>query len=351
VNAPLVRGKLTLRLVSLLLALLIWITYSGRIYEKRALEERYVQVPLVYQSQPPNTRIDINNYVIQVTLEGSDEELAELRNDEVSVRISLEAASEGLHTFSITSENVTWPSRYKTLEVKNIAPDTVEFTLTETMEKDVPVIVMYQGEPAEGYEVIDVKVSPARVTIQGPRDDVSKLNQLVFNPLDVTGHKEDMRGPVQIDYARQVGRDVAIKGNPVISYRVIIREKEKYLEMDRVYELDRSELPESVAVQTTEIELEISGPISVVDWFQPEWIRPSLNGRDLTRLREERALEPAPNEDGETPPEREDQPLMLPIKEQWQVPAEVTEADPDWFIKVSQLKLTWIPDRVEVREQ
>ena len=352
-NAPLQRGKLTLRLVSLLLALLIWITYSGRIYEKRELEERYVQVPLVYQNQPPNTRIDINNYVIQVTLEGSEEELAELRNDDISVRISLEAASEGLHTFSITQDNVGWPSRYKTLEIKNIAPDTVEFTLTETMEKDVPVIVWYEGEPAEGFEVIDVKVSPDRVTIQGPRDDVSRLNQLVFNPLDVTGLKKDMAGPVQIDYQKQVGRDVAIKGNPVINYRVIIKEKETYRDIDRVYELDISRLGEGVTVAAGEVRLSVSGPISLVDWFQPEWVKPMLTSRDLERAREERdQAAPAlmPPEGGEGAAVTEKQPLIVPIKEELVVPPEVTTADPEWDIKLTQLKLTWVPAEVEVRE-
>ncbi|MDJ0838240.1 MAG: YbbR-like domain-containing protein [Acidobacteriota bacterium] len=346
-----------LKLISLLLALLVWITFSGRINQQEALKERFVSAPLIPENQAPDTQLEIGNYQFQVTLEGPGDELDQLRSDEVAVRLNLESAFSGTNNYSITSDNVSLPSRFKKTRVKSVTPEVVVFTVTPTLEKEVKVVAMWSGNPAPNFKVEDVRVSPSMVTLQGPTEQVAALSQIIPESIDVTGATEDLRGTLKIDYEKHVGKDVVIKGNPSLSYRIFIREKEKSRSISRVYELNASELPDYV-VGTKRLKLQITGPISVVDWFKPEWVSPKITLDDVSRalaeLEEETSLEalPAPP-DGEAAAEtvKPSPPLMIDVKEEWLVSKEVSDAEPSWYEKVSQLTFNWIPERVEVRNQ
>ncbi len=347
-----------LKLISLLLAVLVWVTFSGRINQQEALQERFVSAPLVPENQAPDTKLEIGNYQFQVTLEGPGDELNNLRSDEVAVRLNLDSASVGTNNYSITKDNVTLPGRFEKTVVKTVTPEVVVFTVIPTMEKKVKVIAMWKGNPAPNFEVSDVLVNPSMVTLQGPTEQVADLTQLIPESIDVTGAAGDKRGILQIDYERHVGKDVVIKGNPSLTYRIFIREKEKSRSISRTYELDTQDLVGYV-VDQKRFKLQIRGPISSVDWFNPEWVQPKVSMDDVNLAIAEREaaapleVPPSTPPDGEATPEtvKQTEPLLIGIKESWLVPPEVSDADPLWYEKVSQLYFNWIPEKVEVRNQ
>jgi YbbR domain-containing protein len=69
-----------------------------------------------------------------------------------------------------------------------VNPDFVQVVVNIfLLQKEVPVNVPLEGEPAEGYRVTDVKVEPATVTITGLEKDVQAVNAMRTETVDVTG--------------------------------------------------------------------------------------------------------------------------------------------------------------------
>jgi YbbR domain-containing protein len=69
-----------------------------------------------------------------------------------------------------------------------VNPDLVQVVVNIFLpQKDVPVNVPLEGEPAAGYRVTDVKVEPAAVTVTGLENNVQAVNTLRTAAVDVTG--------------------------------------------------------------------------------------------------------------------------------------------------------------------
>jgi YbbR domain-containing protein len=65
--------------------------------------------------------------------------------------------------------------------------------------KRVPVMVSAEGIPAEGFDIGIVSVSPDMVTLRGRRSSLQRVDEIVLNAIDVTGHSETMDIDVPID--------------------------------------------------------------------------------------------------------------------------------------------------------
>jgi YbbR domain-containing protein len=68
--------------------------------------------------------------------------------------------------------------------------------------KRVAVITQLEGEPAQGYEVVDRTINPATVLVDGPQEAIASLISVSTEPIDIDGASET------------VSRRVAISGLP-----------------------------------------------------------------------------------------------------------------------------------------
>ena len=55
-----------------------------------------------------------------------------------------------------------------------------------------------EGEPAEGYLLLDIEVAPRRVWLAGARSQVLRLSEVVTEPIDVTGLAESVERQVSL---------------------------------------------------------------------------------------------------------------------------------------------------------
>lgn len=63
----------------------------------------------------------------------------------------------------------------------------------------VPVNVQVRGMPGNGLDIDSVTVSPDIVTLRGTRGALANVTELTLNPIDVTGHTEDMVVDIPLD--------------------------------------------------------------------------------------------------------------------------------------------------------
>ncbi len=94
----------------------------------------------------------------------------------------------------------------------------VQITVVQAQsEKQVTINPSLAGEPAEGYQIAEVILEPARVTITGPQATVQSTDSVLTEIIDISGITEDLTVSVGL----QLPSGLAIV-QPT-SFRVIIR--------------------------------------------------------------------------------------------------------------------------------
>lgn len=181
-----------LKLVSLLLATLVWAAVSNE-----ASSEVGLEVPLEYRNIPHEMEItgDMTNNV-QVRLRGSSQVIKGITARDVATTVDLNQMKTGEKIVPLSPKNVQAPFG---AEVIRVNPSSVRFTLEQTLVKSVPVVPTLSGEPAEGFELGEVLISPKSVEIEGPESRVNSLSSLVTVPIHLERLRASIEQPVDLD--------------------------------------------------------------------------------------------------------------------------------------------------------
>lgn len=80
-----------------------------------------------------------------------------------------------------------------------VSPDIVNVNVNiNARGKRVAVLTQLNGEPAQGYEIVDRTINPATVLVDGPADAIDQLISVSTEPIDVSGAAETLSRRAQI---------------------------------------------------------------------------------------------------------------------------------------------------------
>jgi YbbR domain-containing protein len=83
-------------------------------------------------------------------------------------------------------------------EVK-VSPEIVTVNVNiNARGKRVAVLTQLNGEPAQGYEVVDRTLNPATVLVDGPDDAIAQLISVTTEPIDISGATDTLSRSAQI---------------------------------------------------------------------------------------------------------------------------------------------------------
>ena len=121
---------------------------------------------------------------VKVTLRGSRARLAALGHDDFTpVQMDLRDAGRQHHYFDTSAVSVTGPFRVVAIE-----PASVQLTWRVRADKVLPVEAKLTGTPAAGYTVRKpVGITPAHVTVSGPKEELELLGALATEDINVEG--------------------------------------------------------------------------------------------------------------------------------------------------------------------
>jgi len=172
--------RIGLKVVSVVLAGLIWLVVSGE-----QIVERAFRIPLEFTNQPSELELasDAPN-VVDVRLRGSSGALSRLSAGELVAILDLRQARAGQRLFHITGSEVRAPFG---VDVVQVNPSSLAMTFEPSAIKEVPIVPTVEGEPAAGYEVRAVVAAPKVVVIAGPATAVRATSEAVTEPVSVTG--------------------------------------------------------------------------------------------------------------------------------------------------------------------
>lgn len=183
--------NVALKLLSIALAVLLWLVIAGD-----PIVERTLRVPLEFQNIPEQLEL-VGEPLgsVDVRVRGPSGEVSRLDTGDVMALLDLQGAKPGRRLLHLLPENVQAPFG---ISVTQVLPATVPVTLERSGARIVPVVPTVEGEPAPGYVVGGVSADPATVEVIGPESHLRQLTEAMTEPVSVADERETVRETVTV---------------------------------------------------------------------------------------------------------------------------------------------------------
>jgi YbbR domain-containing protein len=180
-----------LKLLSIAIALMLWMAVSGE-----ETVERGLRVALELQQLPPN--LEVTGEVpttIDVRVRGGSNTLSRVAAGDVIAVLDLRSARPGRRVFSLNQDQVRVPFG---VDVVQITPSAIAMVFETSSSRSVPVVPAIEGRPYPGYVVGPTTAEPASVEVVGPESAVKRVTEAVTEPVLVAGARERVREAVTL---------------------------------------------------------------------------------------------------------------------------------------------------------
>ncbi len=184
-------GHLGLKVLSLGLALLLWMVIAGE-----ETVERGLRVPLELQQMPAGIEVlgDIPT-TVDVRVRGGSGALSRVGTGDVVAVLDLRSARSGRRLFPLTPDQVRVPFG---VEVVQVTPSAVAMAFEPSATREVPILPSVDGRPAPGYVVGQMSAEPRTVEVIGPESAVERATEVLTEPVPVSGARAAVRQAVTI---------------------------------------------------------------------------------------------------------------------------------------------------------
>jgi YbbR domain-containing protein len=172
--------NLGLKLISLALAVGLWLAVA-----RDPVAEVAVDVAIEFHNIPQNLEISSENIPrAQIRLRGPERVVHHLQSADVYAEVELSGLRPGERTFDLTAQQIHQPAE---LEVVQIVPNQLHLNFDARLVRQVPVQPRIVGTFVSGYDIAQVVVEPANITISGPKKHVEGVESAITDPVDVSG--------------------------------------------------------------------------------------------------------------------------------------------------------------------
>lgn len=257
--------NITLKLVALSLAIIIWFLVVG---EQKS--EVRLTVPIELRNLPTHLEITESISQVEVTLRGFSSFVKRLTSSDIDVYIDLSNVVQGANSFVLSPEEIVVPVGATVIQV---SPSNIEISLDATVRKTVTVEPVVRGKPADGYVLGEVTVEPETIKLAGAQTLLKPLTKVETEVITLDGVQENFMKKVKIKLPNSSLR-IEKEEERVVTVQVKIRPEM----IDRFFE----DIPLLVREEETR-------PFKLM----PESITALVNGPKLTLLEMKPAAIPA----------------------------------------------------------
>jgi hypothetical protein len=170
-----------LKLFSLLLALVLWLTL---IPEEKIFSEKTLTVPLELHNIPSDVElIERPPSMVDVKIRAPQKFLNQFTSVTVHAALNLERASVEQTDYPLNKNMISLPSGG---EVMDIYPSQVNLRLEKTKEVMLKVEPSLSGKLQEGFKLEKIEISPAEVPVEGPESKVKETFKVRTSPIDLS---------------------------------------------------------------------------------------------------------------------------------------------------------------------
>ena len=178
-----------LKLLSVGLALLLWMVVSGE-----ETVERGLRVPLELTQVPAGLELlgDVPA-TVDVRVRGASGTLSRVASGDVVAVLDLRTAQAGRRLFPLTPDQVRVPFG---VEIVQVMPSAVTMAFEPSASREVPIAPAVDGRPAPGYVVGPLSAEPRVVDVIGPESAVKRVTEVLTEPVSVAGAKTHVKQTV-----------------------------------------------------------------------------------------------------------------------------------------------------------
>lgn len=205
------------KLLALAITLVLWMAVAD--FNKPRTIRVAVQLNFIrpenleISNEPPRT--------IDVELTGSQERLNNMKLFDLFATVDLSDIPAGERVVSLSKERVHMDLP-DGIRIESFKPTRIPIRLEVNIERQLPVEIKLEGQPAPGFELVRSTAQPSVITIRGPASVVGGLQQAATERISIEGRKESYTVP---------GVTIAISDsrievtNPVVDVSIEITEK------------------------------------------------------------------------------------------------------------------------------
>jgi YbbR-like protein len=250
------RRNLPLKVLSLGLALFIWILTTSEIQKVKDLT-----VPLQYTGLPHGMVLggDAPDRV-SLRIQAPEPILQRITEDQVDAHLDLSDLPGGDQVVTLT------PDRFHVsgAEIIRVEPRILPVRLVRQAERELSVVPRLEGKPPEGYEVVDYRVDPPTVVVVGPEDAVREVRRATTGSISVQGLTSSREVVVHPVPEGDAGSPVRLR-DPDATVKVRIGVREKRLErVLRDVPVHARGNAHRARLHPEAIDVKVAGPASVV---------------------------------------------------------------------------------------
>ncbi len=243
-------------------------------------------VPVQLDNVPPELALaEAVNVTLDVNLRGSALRTRTLSPGELAPRLDMFGMFEGDNTVVITPDMIPVPHG---VTVASVDPPQITVAFERRVRREVPVSVIVEGSPGDGYQFYGQVVDPPTVLVSGPASHMAQLDAIATEKIGVSGLQESLTRSVRV-----LAEDprLTIEGRSEVSVTVEVGEQPTNFQLQGVEVTIINDTYRTV-VNPTVIGVVLRGPPSVLNQLTPENFTATIDVTGLDPQAEDYRLEP-----------------------------------------------------------
>ena len=164
-----------------------------------AAHETDLLVPVMPENIPEGLTIASTRLKpIEFRVKGGQSVLDSLLDQKIHYALDLSGVTIGTITIPIKKENLSLPGG---VSVINITPSSITVQVEKEITKEVPVSIVFTGNPAAGFRVANASAKPARVALKGPATLLTPMTKVTAKSIELNRVSESFKKEVTLDLA------------------------------------------------------------------------------------------------------------------------------------------------------
>jgi len=195
---------------------------------------------------------------IDVQVSGPKSTIQALKDRTLQYELDLSDKQIGNLTFPINKDHISLPPD---VTIKKIKPSFLTVSIEKESIKIVPVHIALLGKPSAGHIISEMTVTPASVTLKGPKSQLDPIKEVHTKPVDINGAFESFKKETTLDLAQGIQSTI---GSESVLVELTIQEKVAIREFENI-PVKGINTKYTYHISPTEIEIKIKGPINELD--------------------------------------------------------------------------------------
>jgi hypothetical protein len=158
---------------------------------------------------------------VRIRMRGEDDGIKSIIESDIEAYIDLsKRETEGWYRAPVQIRKKGSALGVNPLEI-TVNPMEISILLDRKISKTIPLIAAIRGKAASGFDLVNQSVSPAEITVTGPRNALEPLAELHTDPIDMDGRNGDFSVMVNIINPNPL---FIIRGNGIAEFQGQIRQ-------------------------------------------------------------------------------------------------------------------------------